>query len=975
MPPARRVSSPYLVGRDEQLAELEAALDRASNSLPATVFVAGDAGVGKTRLVQDASRRARERGFRQLVGHTAELGGGDLAYGPLVAVVRQVVELMGVAEVVDTVGPAAADLAQLAPDLIHVAEPANGVVNPAAGRAKLLSAIGLLLARHARSKPVLVVLEDLHWADRSTLDALPHLVHEWAGSRIALVATYREEELADGHRLRHLVAELVRGDLATRLAVGPLRRAEQAEQLSGILGVPPTTEVVNQIFERAEGNPFFAEELLASDITTDNAVPPSIRDVLAAKLVGLPELTRATLRVAAIASSKVSHDLLLAVCGLEPQELETALRSAIDQHVLTPQLDYYTFRHALLRETVATTVLPGEARRLHGVIATAMASGTIGFRDRNPAASLAYHWDAAGEWREALQTSLAAARTAAEMYGFAESLDHYQRLFGLWDRVDDAEAAARADRATLHQEAAEIAHFAGEAALAADLVRQALGQVDSDQQAIRAGLLHERLGRYLWMVADGVGALASYERAVELVPSQPPSPERARVLSGLGLILMLAARYDEAREKCEEAIEVARAVGSRDLEGHALNSLGVSIAYLGEVDAGVRNLRQARLIATESSDDLDDEPRAIVNLVDVLFAAGRWKEAAVEALAGIEVVDGLGMQRRKGVWMRCAAAEILLALGRWDKAGSLAQEALRLRPEGIDLLWARLVTGSIALRRGDLAESSALLQPALDASSQVIDPQMQGPLFTLLVEQAILEREPGSALALAEAGWARLGDEPEAVYAAPLCAIATRADPDASGHWLARCERVVGDNPFEPPHAELATCHAEASRAGTVGGGDPVLWRDAIDRWERLGDPYRTAYAQWRLAEALISVTGKREEAGLTARHAYRTAVSLGAKHLVTEVEAFAKRARIGLAEPAPPRAPSARPFDLTAREQEILVLLAQGNTNRRIGELLFISPRTVGNHVSNLLAKLGVSGRVEAAAAAHRHGLLPNDR
>ena len=202
-------------------------------------------------------------------------------------------------------------------------------------------------------------------------------------------------------------------------------------------------------------------------------------------------------------------------------------------------------------------------------------------------------------------------------------------------------------------------------------------------------------------------------------------------------------------------------MGSRDLEGHALNSLGVSIAYLGEVDAGVRNLRQARLIATESSDDLDDEPRAIVNLVDVLFAAGRWKEAAVEALAGIEVVDGLGMQRRKGVWMRCAAAEILLALGRWDKAGSLAQEALRLRPEGIDLLWARLVTGSIALRRGDLAESSALLQPALDASSQVIDPQMQGPLFTLLVEQAIWEREPGSALALAEAGWARLGDEPE----------------------------------------------------------------------------------------------------------------------------------------------------------------------------------------------------------------------
>ena len=372
-----------------------------------------------------------------------------------------------------------------------------------------------------------------------------------------------------------------------------------------------------------------------------------------ARLETLTPATQQVLRTASVIGRTLPHLLLEAVVDLSGDRLEEVLRSAVQVHVLRADDGELSFRHALLQEAVAASLLPGEAARTHRRIAEALTQNPeLAGQGALVAGRLARHWAEAGDTAQALVASVAAAQEACDALAFAESLPHYERALELIDAVPNAEELLGLPRARLLHWAAEVAHLAAHPDRATELVREAIARVDPDDRHLH-GWLHERLGRYLWMSADSREALTSYERAVAIVPAEPPTRGRAAVLSGLSQMLMLADRFEESEALAREAIAVAaRIPDGRSVEGHARCNLGVDLAYTGRFEEAVIELRTARRIAEEQFDDVDDIARAMVNLHSVLFDHGHLEESAEVALESVRVVETLGLQRRKGVWSR-----------------------------------------------------------------------------------------------------------------------------------------------------------------------------------------------------------------------------------------------------------------------------------------------------------------------------------
>jgi tetratricopeptide (TPR) repeat protein len=408
------------------------------------------------------------------------------------------------------------------------------------------------------------------------------VAHAARGRRLLIVATYRSDEIEPESSLRRLVAELLRAREAVALTLEPLGPGEIARLLDAIAAAPLPAGRATEIGERSEGNPFFAEELVAAAERGQETLPRGLRDLLLQRIAGLDGDTQSVLRVAAAAGRDVPYRLLAAVVPRSEEELVEALRRSVEHDVLVPDqaAGSFRFRHALLAEAIYTTVLPGEREELHASLARALgddpalAAGSI-------AGELAHHWAAAGRPVEALQTSAAAARDATAVSGPSEAFQHLERVLELWPQVDDPEALVGLDLQAVLGWAAEVAFFAGAPGQAADLIRQAISLTDPADD-VKLGLLHERLGQFLFLpVGDREAGLAAYERAVELVPEQPPSVERVHVLAGLGHALMLSWRHEESRAACEQALAVADAIGDDRPALRALDILGRELHFLG----------------------------------------------------------------------------------------------------------------------------------------------------------------------------------------------------------------------------------------------------------------------------------------------------------------------------------------------------------------------------------------------------------
>lgn len=1009
---AGRVSSPILIGRSSELERLRAAPGSADGEGAVTFLVAGEAGVGKTRLVGDVAAAVRADGGRVLLGGCVDLGDGSVPYAPIVQALRGLVRAAPPAELDAIVGPSRGELARLVPDLGPVdaaAAPAPLAIGSAQGR--LFELVLGVLTRLAERSPVVLIVEDLHWSDQSTRDFLGFLVRNLHETRVGLILTYRADELHRRHPLLPFLAELERLPGVERLELSRFDRHESAAQLEAIAGHPLDPALVDSIHTRSGGNAFFAEELLvAAGEDGRTELPPTLRDVLLARVAQLREPTQEFLRVASAAGQRIDPAILADAAELDESAVYDALREAVGRQILVPDptadTERYAFRHALLQEAVYDDLLPGERTRLHSAFARTLESRRGS--DPSVAAELAYHWFAAHDLPRALESAVIAGLAAEAGYAFPEAVAQYERALELWDQVPDAETRAGADRVDLLATLAGAARFF-DPARAVHHLEAALALVDETADPERTALLHERLGRSAWIAGHGELANEAYRTATRLLPAEPPTAARARVVAGYAQILMLGARYAESLAVAQNALEVARAVGARDIEGHALNTRGQDRAMLGELEEGLADLQESYRIALEVR-NVDDIGRARANWIWALQAVGRYDESIALAEESIVEATALGLARMFGAHLMAGASDDLYRLGRWDEGEAMARRAEHVNPLGINQILAQELAGRYALVRGDLDEAARRLEPLGPVAARAIDVQFVGPVGASLTELALWRGRPDDALRRIAATIPQIELTPEVriheLYALGIRAAADVAElarvrrdeaaereaVDAGRGWLeavrARHAEVVAERPVYAHLSEPWVFLAEAEARRLVREPDPDAWRRAADAWAVLPRPYQEAYARWREAEARLASRGDRGAAADTLRRALATAERLRAEPLRREIAALAVRARLDVEAAATPAdgdaadesaangpAGTLDALGLTAREREVLALVALGRTNRQIADELFISGNTAGVHVSNILGKLGVAGRGEAAAIAFRLGLVEPER
>jgi DNA-binding NarL/FixJ family response regulator len=984
-----------LVGRTGELARLLSLLDATVAGEAAVALVSGDAGVGKTRLVNELVSRAQDRGFTVLSGRCAELG-DSVPYLPLADALRSVS-----GDAAATVAELVADrpvLGRLLPD--HgpgIAERGDG---RELARQQLFGAVLGLLSELAEASPLLLVLEDLHWADRSTRDLVTFLSRVLHRERVAVLGTYRTDDLHRRHPLRPVVAELLRLPNVTPVELGPLDAAALAEHLSALTGLskrrPLEASELITILNRAEGNAYYAEELLAaSGGDGDEELPASLAAVLMTRVERLSAHAQQALRAAAVAGRRVDDELVMAASGLSAPEYEEAIREAVANQLLTPDGQHgYTFRHALLREAIYADLLPGERTRLHAALAGLLSDEERLDRVPGSAAELAHHCLASHDISGAFAASVRAGREAERLAAPAEAHRHYDQALALWDRVDDPEKLAGMNRAKLALRSASNAAASGDIARAVHQLRRVSAVIGSGYEPSLVCRIRERLAYYYLTLEQDSEAAETARAAIESMPAEPPTWERARAMATYANVL-LATDDDQAREQAECARTVAKEAGAPWVEADALVTLGQVSERSGHIEEMFEQFAAAYKQAAEAK-VLGVELRAAFHLSRARLERGDLAEAATVAHEGFSRAEKAGLARAPyGTDLQYQHYLAHYGDGDWNHAQQLADGfSVRVTTMAEAELSAMALFIDVA-RGHDAAITERLrwLEPLWPTA-----PFAEYTARGLLAEHALWRGDSDTALAEISAAIDAEADEfkdygPPVIRLAAigLCARADRASR----------ARVAADRAAEQAEIDAASELIEAARTGAAhrrrpnavlglegrgwlaraeaewhrvtGDATPEIWENVVAAFDH-GFVYESARARWRLAEALAEA-GRRDDAQLEWQKAADVASELGATPLRAALDDLGRRARLGHA--AGTDGAAARPgrlAGLTSREREVLGLILAGRSNREIGAALFIAPKTASVHVSNILAKLGAASRTEAAAIAHDEGLTASN-
>lgn len=1016
-PVESRSVSPVFVGRATELETLNDALARAAaggtaqasstGGEPQALVIGGEAGVGKTRLVEEFATAAAREGAVVALGGCIEIGADGLPFAPFSTALRALRrELPG--EFADAAAGQEEELARLLPELSEPTPSRGTDRSDEEGMARLFELTARLLERVAAGRTVVVALEDLHWADASTRHLLAYLFRTLRTGRLVVLATYRSDDIHRRHPLRPLLAELDRLRTILRIELGRFNRAEVGRQIAGILATEPDPAQVDEIFERSDGNAFFVEELaVAAHEGCCTGLTDSLRDLLLVRVEGLPETAQRVARIVAEGGSTVEYRLLAAVAQLAEDDLIDALRAAVNANILlaAPGGDGYRFRHSLVREAVGDDLLPGERSRLNRRYAEALEADPTLVPPDERVMRLASYWYHAHDPAKALPAVLDASVTARRRHAHSEQLRLLERAMELWDSTpQDVRATLRpvdytevyppcgCEPATtplryldLMAEAAVAGRLCGERERALKITKRALHLLeDEGGDPLRGAWFWVQRSRLVQALARGDG-WKELNTAQELVRGLPPSEVHAEVLARVANWSMLREPGPEAMSAAERAVEYARMVAAEGIELNSRLTLGGLMVEAGHIEAGLAQMYEVRdeVVARGLTAVVG---RSHVNLPSVLESVGRSEEAVGILREGLRLTQKMGL-RDSEAWVWGNLAESLISLGHWDEAAEAAAkaqqtgQAAKPRGAGSNSL-ARL-----ALARGEVAEAAHHLA-AGRAFYGTHDPMPQNNLPMSCLALGIAAAEGRILDARAEADRVLSAGFPPGTqrYAWPLLLAASVVESDARAHALPAAQEgraAFLERLFEAVR-KLTTgaplwlayekwTRAELDRAENRATAD--TWSDVITAFEALERPYDLAQVRHRLAEALLAIGGEDERARATEllRLTRATAVHLGARPLADATTHLAQRARLTLTAAAPlPATDPADALGLTARERDVLRLVSVGRTNRQIAEELFISPKTASVHVSNILGKLGVSGRGEAAAMAHRMGLFP---
>lgn len=931
-------------GRADAATELQEVLELARRGRGGSVLLLGEAGIGKSRLLRDTLlATSPSTGDVTLVGRAVALGGEPVCHAALVDVLQQAGALDG-------------DSSGFGPDIL---------------RERLLA----LVPAAAPGSSLVVVIDDLQWTDRSTCETLALFARRVVDRHAALVLSCRDDELPKGHFVRQLTAELRQARLlrVVRLPrMAPIDAAVLIDEVTG--GIDDASAAA--LYQRSAGNPLLLKELSEANARGRDVCDLPTVDVLLARFERLSEPGRRAAEAVAVAGTDVDAVALDEVLGAAGQPTASSgVREALEHHLLVRRGDAVGFRHALVAEAVRDHhLLPTERRRLHHRWANALEGGD------GPASILAHHWSAAGNAERALAASVAAGDLATTALAPHEAWAHYSRALRWWSSVDDPARRGTRSFVELSTVAAEAAHRSGDRRAAIEVLAAARSELDRGDDAAEASRLAERTGWYLLRESRPDDALEQYREALALLPADAPASTRAEVLAGC----VRAAEHCRDGVLALRSARAAVAASASDPQTSARAHYMLARALLVAGDAGAAEAAFA--LATELAEeaaDLATLVAAVSDRADILAAGRRLAIAIADASACSVRLRDRGLDEPGALVVSAVAAGLELRQGRVQAARARADAIVDRSRLPITTALGHLLAGSCELVAGRPTRAREHLELARFLAAPMLDGRLAGALALARAELALAEGLLDEASARVDDGIAATLTSGDDELRGRLALLGVRAADDRSRSLDRRAvkralERAEGDRDRcirlaedvvrgrvdQPGYAPIAAELAAWTVPPDADGAE--AWLRAAAAWRGVEWPTLDVRARIHAAVTLLR-SGERAraakvlgEAAADAAHAEDAAGAAAARRI-------AERAGVGpIAATAPaPSAASAAP--LTAREREVLELVADGATNRRIATTLFISEKTARVHVSRILTKLGVTSRHAAVAAARR--------
>ncbi|MEO5918434.1 MAG: AAA family ATPase [Candidatus Limnocylindrales bacterium] len=948
---------PVLVGRDSSLAFADARLASAGLGEGGIVFLGGEAGVGKTRLLGSIERRAAARGFRNVRGGTYP---GDIEVAG--AVLLDLARAMRRQPAMEAIGAA------IEARLTDAAEATRG--GDAHRRRRLLTLdLAAMLASLAEAGPAVIALEDLHQADDLTFETLTTLAQQIATIPLLIVGTYRSDELYPRAPIREWRSHLLTKRLAQEVRLDRLTLEASATMVALILGLdgPPPAAFVDQVFRRTDGIPLHVEELLGMLTTSGSGEPLSVPDLDvpdtldAAILDRMGHRSAAARQIAAcgaVIGRSFELDLLAATLDTDAAALGSSLAELADHFVLSESQasGRYGFRHGLICDAIYAQIPAAERRNLNSKVADAAARQGA-FSD----AFLSSHFERAGRPADAYESALRAAVAATQLSSHREAFQLYERVAR--NLPPDLDPAARAVILEGH---ARSATACDANAVAADALERAHVAWHAADRPIEAATTIPALVEVRHLLGDSLELRAARLRdaldALETVPeSRERDRARGRALAGLAAAYMLDRRLDESLEFGSAARQIATLADDIDTELHATVTVGVCLVFEGRTADGWALLESA--IARAQAANLEGEAARAYRMLGSSASAVAEYERAEHWLR-----EGIDYAARVEAWnhrhyMAAHLGHVLWATGRWASAEEIAEHALADGRGGITTKVAALhALGFVALGRGDADVARTRLVEALEIGDRMQELQRTAPALWGLAELDLQLGDPAAAIEKCERGRAASGEVEDAAYLVWFLVTGTRAllavrDPGGAAEWIEATVDVLERRGLAGTIPAIAHARGLVALAGGSTGQARELLRAAIAGWESLNRAWEGGAAQVDMAECELR-TNRLAESVRWAGRGRDAASALGSPPLAAQAQAVLKRARASHPTDAP-WAP------LTAREFEVARLVAEGGTNPSIAGELGLSPRTVGSHIEHIMAKLGAERRSEIAAWA----------